>query len=864
MYPTRALRHGLLSSCCFAVAYFASVSSADATTYSIATNTTQTVDTQITGADNVLLTGGGTLVLTNASNNYTGGTQVIDASILQIDSDAELGSGILALGNTTTTGQLVFAGATTLVSTRTVTLNAGSETINTGTYTDTIAGVISGAGKLVKTGTGTLVLTAANSYTGGTTISAGTLQIGAGGTTGSIVGAISNAGALVFNRSDAVTFAGAISGAGTLTQAGSGTLTLTGANTFTGGTTINAGSTLAMAGAGTLTSSPLTVNGTFDISGITAATLTGKSLAGTGNVVLGTKTLGLNSSPATPFYGVISGTGNLQINSGTTTLAGANIYTGTTTIASGATLQIGSQTSTGSIASTTVVDNGTLTFSHSDTFTFSSVISGTGAVKQNGVDGVLILNAANTYTGLTTATVGTLVIGDASHTTARVGGAATVATSGTLAGYGTIAGTLTNQGVVKTGYGSVGTLTVGGSYSQASTGSLIAEVSASGASLLKVGGTATLNGTFRAVFENGTYTQSVFPIITASSVSGTFTDSSGVSGILAYGVVYPTSGTEVDLVVVPRTVVQIYDDIVTDALDNAHNLNDIALDHAAFSAGDRANDAPTWSTWVQGLYGSNHLASGNSASAFNAHTTGVVGGVGYSFADGVSLNAALGYTFGVLSLGDASGRANSHGLFASAILHVPVRRFAINLGGFYMSNSADVQRITGSGATAEAQLHSTVRGVSGEFTYTLHNGDIIPFAKWTSAAINYNPFTETGGGFYNLAGYHGSTHISLADLGVRVSHPFTLPGGQMLRPHLEVGMEFNPWPLLQPVNASLSSAQLYEFEGIAPSTDKLSAVMRVGVAANVYRGLNITVDVAGRRGSNQEQGVFSLGVAYRF
>jgi autotransporter-associated beta strand protein len=864
MYPKRNLRHVLLSSCCFAVVSFVALSPVGATTYTVATDATQTVTTQIAGTDNVLLTGGGTLVLANASNNYTGGTQVVGASLLQIDNDAELGAGNLVLGNGTTTGQLVFAGTTTLASTRTVTLNAGSEIINTGAYTDTIAGVISGTGKLVKTGTGTLVLTATDTYSGTTTISAGTLQIGAGGTTGSIVGAISNAGALVFNRSDAITFAGAISGTGTLTQAGSGKLTLTGANTFTGGTTINTGSTLAMAGGGTLTSSPLTVNGTFDISGITATTLTAKSLAGTGSVVLGAKTLGLNSSPATPFYGVISGTGNLQINSGTTTLAGDNIYTGTTTIASGATLQLGNQTSTGSIASTTVVDNGTLTFSHSDTFTFSSVISGTGAVKQNGVDGVLILNAANTYTGLTTASVGTLVIGDATHTTAKVGGAATVATSGTLTGYGTIAGTLTNQGVVKTGYGSVGTLTVGGSYSQTSTGSLIAEVSASGASLLKVGGAATLSGTFRAVFEDGTYAQSIFPIITASSVSGTFTDSSGVSGTLAYGVVYPTSGTEVDLVVVPRTVVQVYDDIVTAALDNAHNLNDIALDQAAFSADDRAKDAPAWSTWVQGLYGSNHLASGNGASAFNAHDTGVIGGIGYHFGDGVSLNAALGYISDVLSLGDASARADGHGVFASAILHVPVQRFAVNIGGFYMSNSADVQRVTGSGGITQAQLHSTVRGLSGEFTYALRDGDVMPFAKWTSAAINYNPFTETGGGFYNLAGFHGSTHISLADLGLRASHPFTLPGGQLLRPHLEVGMEFNPWPVLQPVNATLSSTQVYGFEGIAPSTDKLSAVMRVGVAANVYRGLNITADLAGRRGTKQEQGVFSLGAVYRF
>src|SRR5690606_26642028 len=107
-----------------------------------------------------------------------------------------------------------------------------------------------GAGGLTKDGTGTLLLTNANNYAGGTTIAAGTLQLGSGDTSGSIVGDIVDNGVFAINRSDTLTLAGDISGTGALQQIGIGTTILTGANSYAGGTTIAAG-TLQLGDGGT-------------------------------------------------------------------------------------------------------------------------------------------------------------------------------------------------------------------------------------------------------------------------------------------------------------------------------------------------------------------------------------------------------------------------------------------------------------------------------------------------------------------------------------------------------------------------------------------------------------------------------------
>ena len=89
-------------------------------------------------------------------------------------------------------GTLRFDASFDPAATRPVDLGGPGGTIDTDGNTTTFAHGIGGTGALTKQGAGTLILTGANSYAGGTTIAAGTLQIGNGGTTGSLVGDIVN------------------------------------------------------------------------------------------------------------------------------------------------------------------------------------------------------------------------------------------------------------------------------------------------------------------------------------------------------------------------------------------------------------------------------------------------------------------------------------------------------------------------------------------------------------------------------------------------------------------------------------------------------------------------------------------------
>lgn len=124
-----------------------------------------TLNGAISGNGSLLKKGAATLPL-NGANTYSGGTG-LNAGQLVLGNNAALGTGALTVG-----GAAQLDGSTDLQLANA--LNLGAALTLAGSHDLALNGVVSGTGSLVKNGTGALLLTGANTYSGGTTLNGGT------------------------------------------------------------------------------------------------------------------------------------------------------------------------------------------------------------------------------------------------------------------------------------------------------------------------------------------------------------------------------------------------------------------------------------------------------------------------------------------------------------------------------------------------------------------------------------------------------------------------------------------------------------------------------------------------------------------
>lgn len=559
----------------------------------------------------------GGMVLSGANTfsndlQFTGGTLRVGVdSVLSGNSivSSAIGTGTLVI-NFGTPGGVLQAGGNYTIANNAL-LNESVLAIDANGHTFTYSGLIADYGLGATGGLqiidsansgGVVVLSGANTYSGGTTLTSGVLQvdvdsilsgssivssaIGTGTLTfdGGALQAggaytIANAGTITANGGtiDAngygFTYSGAIGGAGGLTIANSGgsggVVTLTSSeNSYTGATTIDSGATLALSGAGSISqSSGVVANGAFDISQATSGASIA-TLSGSGSVALGAKTLTITVG-STTFAGVIGGTGGLTVSGGRQRLSGTNAYIGATTVAGGALVVDGSIAT----SSLTTVDSG-----------------------------------------------------------------------GTLSGVGTLGDTsVLSGGTFEPGSGVAGTsITVDGTLALAAGSIYLVDVSPTAASQAIVTGAATLGGaTVEASFASGDYIWKKYTILTAASVSGTFgsLDNVDLPAGFSDALAYDSTHAYLELTMAP-----------TATNENQHNVANALVGYF-----DRTGGIPTaYGTLSSGglTQVSGEIATGAHTATFNAMNdfVGAVlnsGGVGDTGLVGARANAN-----GVLSYAD--------------------------------------------------------------------------------------------------------------------------------------------------------------------------------------------------------------------
>jgi len=440
---------------------------------------------------NLTKTGNGILTLSGI-NTYSG-TTTISAGILKLGSTSALGT--TSRGTTISSGAVLDLNGFTLSTAETLTVNG------TG---------ISGAGAVINSSLTTV------SYSGAITL-AGNSSLVANYGSITFTGAISGGHNLTLDGTNGGTISGVIGiGGSSLTKVGTGTWKLSGVNTYTGITTINGGVlSVATIGNGSIAgnlgqASTASANivlggGSLQYTGITASTNRAFTLtAGT------TSSINVTANTLTISGASANTTGSLtKTGAGTLILSATNLYTGTTTVNAGTlTYGINSALSTGPVTvdgatailnlltytdavGTVTVDNGgtitgtTGTLTTTGTFemrsgSVSAILAGSGIALNKTTDGIVTLSGANTYTGITTISAGTLIAG-------------TNAPSGSAGAFGNATSAITLGNAATTTNNSSPSLLTGGAFTIART---ITVANQATTGVYSIGGNTDNNSTF--------------------------------------------------------------------------------------------------------------------------------------------------------------------------------------------------------------------------------------------------------------------------------------------------------------------------------------------------------------------------------
>jgi outer membrane autotransporter protein len=812
--------------------------------------------------------GNSTLYLSGSGNgtyNLDGGVLRIGGSSLQGNYNNFGGSHALNLGGGTI--QVAGSALSTNVS---ATLKDGTvSTIDTGGLGATWSGVLSGAGALRKAGDGVLTLNAVNTYAGGTAVAGGTLNVANAGALGSgavslqagstldfadsyvIANAVNLSGDPTIHVADGLTetFDGAITdgtASGDMVKTGTGNLVLSAANAYTGETVISEG-TLSLVGHGTLAaSSRVNDNAMLDLSGA-AAGVSLVSLAGSGTVNLGARSLSLTNAADT-FSGTIQGSGGLDVSGGHQVLAGVNTYTGDTTVSAGE-LEV-----TGSIDQSTVRVQG-------------GVLSGNGSVG-----------------GLVTSAGATLAPGGQDIGTLTVNGNLSQAAGST---YTAQIGAATSDRVVVNGTATIGEGAVlaiqrlpGAIFTP---GTRYEVLSASGG----IDGSFTVTGGAVSAFYSIRPTYASNQVFLDTSQDRAFADAAdtrnqartavALDGLAlgdglraAVGNVATDAearkafdGLSGEIHAVAKTVLMNESEYVraasTDRLRQAFCApggNDASSTHASAVAGDACQPDQTV-VWERAFGAWGHTDGSANEARLNQSTNGVLIGADTSLSDAWRVGALGGYDQSTFRLDTRGSNGTSDNYSLGAYAGAQWGQLGLRLGTSYTWHDVETDRsvdFAGYSDRLHAKYNAGTAQVSGELGYAMQAGVVHfePFAGAAYVALHTDAADEQGGAAA-LSGRADTMRTAFSTLGLHASSSMAL-GSVDLTANGSLGWRRAFGTIAQDATQAFAGSQAFDVGSVPVARN--AAVLDAGITAQLQKDLSIGVSYTGQFGSgSREQGV---------
>lgn len=401
----------------------------------------------------------------------------------------------------------------------------------------------------------------------------------------------------------------------------------------------------------------------------------------------------------------------------------------------------------------------------------------------------------------------------------QTGGSTVVGAKGALQGIGRLGDTRV-EGIIAPG-NSIGTLTIDGDYVQTASGIYLAELApGSRSDKLHVTGTASLDGTLKALPEVGIYyLGEQFNFLQADGgVNGTFAnvDFSSFSPFLAFSLGYGANGVQIDVARgnalasaavtanqlgvatsadslginqgLPKPLTQLFPAQVGAALDalsgelhaatpmalveSSRYLRDAALSRSVGARAPGAGDAAVTGAWVQAIGGSGKLDGDANAARTQSNTSGLLVGADHQFAGGWQVGGLIGT--GRTDSKQAQGRrarAEIDNTHLGAYVGNQWGGFGLRAGLGYTRHEVDSRRelaFAGFQDALTARYDAKTRQLFVEGAYRIGGAEagLEPYLQLARVEVDVDGINEQGG----AAALHGNvadTRTTIGTAGVR-------------------------------------------------------------------------------------------------